>query len=89
MDKDSVSRIAIAAVLVLLWSWLLAANWFARRKQERGRDNLFVAEAPLSWPFPGSLRLYMLLPLYVEPMQVRRSALRERVLSADRARHPG
>ncbi|PKW12385.1 hypothetical protein SAMN05428944_0355 [Streptomyces sp. 1222.5] len=34
MDKDSVSRIAIAAVLVLLWSWLLAANWFARRKQE-------------------------------------------------------
>ncbi|MFF8401091.1 hypothetical protein ACF1AB_23745 [Streptomyces sp. NPDC014846] len=34
MDKDSVSRIAIAAVLVLVWSWLLAANWFARRKQE-------------------------------------------------------
>ncbi|MFF9156812.1 hypothetical protein ACF1AB_31815 [Streptomyces sp. NPDC014846] len=35
LDKDSVSRIATAAVLVLVWSCLLTANWFTRRNQDR------------------------------------------------------
>lgn len=38
-DKDGVSRIAIAAVLVLVWCWLLAANWSARRKQSRAGES--------------------------------------------------
>lgn len=39
VDKDNGSRIAIAAVLVLLWCWLLAANWSARRKQQRAGES--------------------------------------------------
>ncbi|MFJ8595209.1 hypothetical protein [Streptomyces sp. NPDC093598] len=38
MDGDDVSRVLPAAVLVLIWAWLLIANRTARRRQARTQE---------------------------------------------------